>query len=56
MDVVDEFGQHPRCPECDILLRDRGDAFRCPECAYSLLISDVEMPPPFDGPDFHDRR
>ncbi|MDQ4214057.1 hypothetical protein [Microbacterium capsulatum] len=52
--------QHDRlgdlvCPECLILLRPERDGFVCPEHGLIIPAPDVEMPPEFEGPDFHQR-
>lgn len=50
-----DAGQQPRCPHCNIVMRDRPGKSTCPECGYSEPHEAVTMPPEFDGPDFHDR-
>ncbi|WP_353113875.1 hypothetical protein [Microbacterium sp.] len=53
MDIVDEFGQSPRCPECGILLREVRGGWRCPECSHAEDAPWVSKPDDGGAPSIH---
>lgn len=44
---------HPRCPDCQVLLRDIDGGMECPECGHLERVAVGPLPPSFDGPGIH---